>query len=185
MTGGTSLDALAFRPATVADAGALAALMTEAVGTYRSFAPPGWEPLRADAIEENLTARLGRPTVWCLLAEERSRVAGYVSLLPAADARRPVADPRLAHFWMLFVRAPWWGTGLAQRLHGDAVAEATERGFTAMRLFTPAEQARARRFYEREGWSAAAEPFPDDDIGLRMIEYRRTLPTRGPDRERP
>jgi len=185
MTGGTSLDALAFRRATLADAGALAALMAEAVATYRSFAPPGWQPFRAEEIEENLSGRLERPTVWCLLAEAPSRVAGYVSLLPATDGRRPVADPRLAHFWMLFVRAPWWGTGLAQRLHGDAVAEATERGFTAMRLFTPAEQARARRFYERQGWSAAAEPFHDDDTGLRMVEYRRALPARGPDRERP
>jgi hypothetical protein len=42
-----------------------------------------------------------------LLADEDSRVAGYVAFLPAAQARRPIDGPRLAHFWMLFVRSPW------------------------------------------------------------------------------
>ena len=43
-----------------------------------------------------------------------------------------------------------------------------------MRLFTPADQARARRFYEREGWrlEAAVE---DDEIGFAVVEYRLDL----------
>ena len=53
-----------------------------------------------------------------------------------------------------------------------------------MRLYTPAGQARARRFYEREGFAAAGGP-QDRGLGLPVIEYRRPLPTRarptGPD----
>ena len=44
-----------------------------------------------------------------------------------------------------------------------------------MRLFTPAAQARARRFYEREGWALARPPAFDERIGLDIAEYRRAL----------
>jgi GNAT superfamily N-acetyltransferase len=170
------LDALTFRQATRHDAGRLAAVLVEGFETYRAFAPDDFEVPPAEDVAGDLAQRLETPEVWCELAEQGPHVAGYVSLLPAAVARRPVADPRLAHFWMLFVRAPWWGTGLAHRLHGAACAAATARGYTAMRLFTPARQARARRFYEREGWTLADGPYPDEDLGLEIVEYRRTLP---------
>ena len=44
-----------------------------------------------------------------------------------------------------------------------------------MRLFTPAPQARARRFYEREGWAAVGDEFHDPGPNLVVIEYRRAL----------
>ena len=50
------------------------------------------------------------------------------------------------------------------------------RGFAALRLFTPAAQARARAFYEREGWTVAGAPFAHDTMGIDMVEYRRPLP---------
>jgi ribosomal protein S18 acetylase RimI-like enzyme len=170
-----ALDTLSFRPATIADADRLAAVMAEGLATYRSFAPALRAPTAEDIAGE-LAARLETPPVWCLLAEDASGVAGYVSLLPASASREPVDDPGLAHFWMLFVRAGWWGSGLASRLHAAACDEAAARGYTAMRLFTPADQARARRFYEREGWAVAGEPFVHDELRLAMVEYRRTLP---------
>ena len=67
-----------------------------------------------------------------------------------------IDDPGLVHFRQLFVTRGHWGTGLARRLHAAAIDEARARGFTAMRLFTPGGQERARRFYEREGWCAGA-----------------------------
>ncbi len=77
---------------------------------------------------------------------------------------------------MLFVREPWWGTGLAHRLHGLAVAEASARGSTAMRLLTPARQSRARAFYERRGWQLAGEPTWEPMLALDLVEYRRGVP---------
>ncbi len=41
-----------------------------------------------------------------------------------------------------------------------------------------AGQARARRFYEREGWVPVSDPFDDPIPGLTMIEYRYTLSDR-------
>jgi ribosomal protein S18 acetylase RimI-like enzyme len=43
-----------------------------------------------------------------------------------------------------------------------------------MRLYTPADHQRARRFYEREGFVQRAEPIPSD-LGFPVVEYRRTL----------
>ena len=56
-----------------------------------------------------------------------------------------------------------------------AVEAAGARGFTELRLFVAAGQARARRFYEREGWLPAGDPFDDPIPGLTMIESRYRL----------
>jgi hypothetical protein len=57
-----------------------------------------------------------------------------------------------------------------------AVAGARERGLGRMRLQTPAEHARARRFYEREGWESDGEPVYEPMLGLVLVTYRRELP---------
>jgi GNAT superfamily N-acetyltransferase len=114
--------------------------------------------------------------VWCAVADVAGEVAGHAAFLPATRARHPVADPELAHLWQLFVRRAFWGSGVAHALHAAAVDAATARGFTAMRLFTPAGQARARRFYEREGWAARGRPRDDSAFGMVVVEYRLVLP---------
>jgi GNAT superfamily N-acetyltransferase len=76
---------------------------------------------------------------------------------------------------MLFVREPWWGSGLARRLLGLAVEEATACGYETMRLYTPALHARARAFYAREGWTTSGETTYDPMLALELVEYRRAL----------
>ena len=167
--------AFTFRLASVDDAEEVARSAVEGFETYREFAPAGWTPPSLQSETETVRARLEDPDTWCLLAESGDGVAGHVGFLPSARARRPGTDRGLAHLWQLFVRRPFWGTGLAVRLLHAAVEEAADRGFATMRLFTPAGQARARRFYEREGWTLAQEPFADADFGLPLVEYRRPL----------
>jgi GNAT superfamily N-acetyltransferase len=84
--------------------------------------------------------------------------------------------PGLAHLWMLFIREPWWGSGLARRLHAMAIAEAAGQGYRGMRLYTPAGQARARAFYEREGWATDGVARFEPMLALDLVEYRRGLP---------
>jgi GNAT superfamily N-acetyltransferase len=167
--------AWSLRPAVPRDAARIADVLNEGLGSYRSIAPPGWEPPDPQAELERLRHFLGTDDVWCLIAEEDGEVAGHVSIMPARLHPHPSEEDAMAHFWQLFVRPPWWGTGLATALHAEAVREAGSRGFTSMRLFTPAAQARARRFYEREGWSATGEPFDDLDFGMPLVEYRRAI----------
>jgi GNAT superfamily N-acetyltransferase len=164
---------LVFRPATADDAPRLAALVIEGFESYRAFAPRGWVVHTVADELERVTATLAKPSTWCRLAEQGDRLAGHVGWLAAADSRLPDDDPSLGHFWQLFVRRDRWGSGLATTLHDAAMQAAAERGFRALRLFTPADHTRARRFYEREGWSLHRAPFDDPHFGMMLAEYRR------------
>ena len=163
------------RRAAPSDAEQIGTVLAEGFEGYRPIAPPGWEPPDVDAELERLRDFLGNDEVWCMVAEVDGEPAGHVGLMPARLHFHPSDDDGLAQFWQLFVRPRWWGTGLATELHAEAVQEASSRGFTSMRLFTPALQARARRFYEREGWTAAGEPAEDLGFGLPVVEYRRAI----------
>ena len=163
------------RPATPADAEALAASVSEAIAAYRDFAPAGWKPPQAATELALMRAALPRADVWCLLAEAAGELAGHVALRPAATAPFRSAEPGLAHLWQLFVKPRWEGSGLALALHDEALREAGARGFSAVRLFAAAGQARARRFYEREGWEARGEPYVLLGFGMEVVEYRRAI----------
>jgi GNAT superfamily N-acetyltransferase len=160
------------RPATLADAEQLAASVSDGFASYRSFAPADWKPPSAAAELVLLDEALARADVWCLVAEADGELAGHVAIRAAATAPYNSSEPGLAHFWQLFVEPAWHGSGLALALHDEAVREAGERGFKAMRLFAAAGQARARRFYEREGWVAQGPPFDLRGFGLPVVEYR-------------
>lgn len=163
------------RRATIADAEPLARGVIEGVEDYPSFAPPGWTAPSFEAELKHVREALADPDVCCLIAESGGALLGQITVLPAARAPHPVEDVSLAHISNLFVRRDHWGVGLAADLHRAAVEAAGARGFTELRLFVAAGQARARRFYEREGWLPVSEPFDDPSPGLTMIEYRYRL----------
>jgi len=173
------------RPAELTDAAVLAETVRQGFETYREFLPPGWDPPPDEFERSRIEERL-RADAWCRMAFADVDPAGHVAFLPARERTgEPVEDaliPGLAHLWMLFVRRPWWGSGLAPHLLSLAVAEAADRGFSQMRLFTPHGQLRARRFYEREGWSTDGVAMPEPMLGLDLVEYRRPLADPPPDR---
>jgi GNAT superfamily N-acetyltransferase len=164
-----------FRAATIADAEGIARLVIEGFGEFRSFAPEGWAPPPLAGEVERMRELVPDPDVWCMVAEAGDELVGQVTIMPAARHRAAVADPSLAHLRTLFVRRDRWGTGIATALHAAAVDAARERGYAHMRLFTPVEQRRARRFYEREGWVQAGEEFHDPGPNLVIVEYRLDL----------
>ena len=159
----------------MSDADDLGRAVAEGLEGYRSFAPPGWTPGSAVSEAAHLRALLGDELVWCLVAEAQGRVVGQITILPAARAARPVADPALAHLRNLFVDREHWGSGLAGTLHAAGLDAARERGFAELRLFAAARHGRARRFYEREGWVPEGGEFFDAAPGLPMVEYRYAL----------
>ena len=169
-------DRFELRRRDAADIDTVADTVSEGFDGYGTFAPGGWEPPARGVFRDQLADLLPREDFWCLLAEVGGAPAGHVAFMPATASRWGSDDPSLAHLFQLFLRAPFQGSGLATELHVRALAEMRARGFTAVRLFTPAGQARARRFYEREGWRAAGEPFFADALRLELIEYRREVP---------
>jgi len=165
-------DSIRIRLATSSGAEALARGVIEGLEDYPSFAAPGWTaPLFEDELQ-HVRELLADADVYCLLAEAASGLVGQITFLPAARVPHPVEDSSLAHISNLFVRRDYWGIGLASELHSAALEAADACGFIELRFFVAAGQARARRFYEREGWLPAGDPFDDPSPGLTMIEYR-------------
>ena len=167
---------LRLRLVSPADADVLAATVAEGFATYAAFAPEGWRSPDRLELALGLAVRLRLPPLRGWLAELDGAPAGHVTWLPAADARHAVDDPGLAHLEQLFVRRAFWGTEVASVLMARAVEQAARSGFARMRLGTPTGQLRARRFYEREGWTPSGEPWVEQPLGLELVEYVRDLP---------
>jgi len=159
------------------DAPALAVTTRLGFDSYRDWAPEGWEPPPHALEIRSIRERLRQQTTWCAMAVQTDgEQAGHVGITHAADRQRPhVRVPARAHLWMLFVRPPWWGSGLAARLHTLGLEEAARQGYETIRLYTPDGAARARAFYEREGWDLASRAFSEPLLGLDLVEYRRGL----------
>jgi len=158
---------VATRRARPSDAAAIARTVLLGVETYVAFAPAEWKPVPPPDDVARLTELLARRDTWALLAEIAGEPAAHVALFPDW---RPGGG---VYLFQLFVRPPWWGTGLASGLHDAFVAEARDRGYREARLHTPAAHARARRFYERRGWRRGGGP--DTWRGLPVVEYRCRL----------
>lgn len=157
------------RRATVDDAAAFGALIAGGFASYRAFQPAGWEPPGAGQETTRSADRLAQPATWARLALEDGVPAGCVLFEPAGDLEG------VAHLAYLFVAPGWWGTGVGLRLHALAVAAMRERGHHQGRLFTPERHARARRFYEREGWRPAGPECWEDQLAMSLVEYRLGL----------
>ena len=157
------------RPAAPGDAAAMAETVRIGFDGYRAFGGPGWLPPDALAPDEiaRLRVRLELPGTWAVVAEEDGRAAGHAGFFPQPG----VAGS--AHLWQLFVRPPWWGSGLAADLLDRAVEAARAEGYARMRLFTPRDQARARAFYEREGFAWTGWEAYEEPLRLVLVEYAR------------
>lgn len=158
------------------DAAALATTLIEAFDGYREWAPAGWSPdVPRAATTAGLADALSRPDVWCLLAERQGEPIGHVALSRSTVIQPEVPPAGTVNLWQLFVRPAWHGAGVAPLLLRSAVSEAHRRGFTRLRLWTPRGAVRARRFYEREGWTRTGEERQEPAVELPVIEYERAV----------
>jgi GNAT superfamily N-acetyltransferase len=158
--------AISTRRATVADVDELLLDVQLGFDSYVGFAPLGWEPPDMFAGRDRTAELIQDPATWMLVALDGDTCAGHVAFSPVHAG--------LVHLWQLFVRPAWWGAGVGPGLHDAALAEMRARGFARGRLLTPSLHARARRFYERRGWSVTGEQW-SEDLGLMLTEYGRPL----------
>ena len=146
------------------DVPAVLDFVTDGIQGYRDFAPATWVPPfeNSTAKVERTLAELADPGTFSRVTEVDGRIAGFVHWCEP--------DPPVAiRLRFLFVAKPFWGTGLARLLHDESVAA---MGARTARLFTPSGQGRARRFYERGGWTVHAE-LETSELGIPLVEYRR------------
>jgi len=167
------------RRASNRDLDALIADVAAGFASYVEFAPSGWQPPDISTERGRTAEQLADPATWALLALVDGSPAGHVAFFPgrrrapggAPGEGESEPIPGLAHLWQLFVLPEWWGRGVAPVLHDAAIAEMRSQGYRRARLFTPSGHARARRFYERRGWTPADAGW-NEFLALELVEYR-------------
>ena len=165
------------RRATPADQATIERIAQIGLDTYAEFTPGWTRPRRFDETNARRLAELmPDPMFFGLVAEADGRAIAYVTLWQAHTQDAPPAPiPGLGHLAQLFVLPEWWGSGVAKELHDAALAEGRRRGYERIRLFTPRDHARGRRYYEREGWAPTGTQMLGRELGLEIVEYARSL----------
>jgi GNAT superfamily N-acetyltransferase len=123
----------------------------------------------------NVERRVRRWRDWPpLVAEADGTIVGFVSV---GASREPDADGEL---FAIYVDPDHWGTGVGRDLITAAEERLRELGYSEAMLWVLAENARARRFYERAGWHHDGTTRPIEIFGIEVTEvrYRKDL-TRG------
>lgn len=119
---------------------------------------------------ETLAGAPADPEPWAhLVAEIDGRVVAMVTVGPARDADDDL--PR-AQLWMLNAHPDAFGTGAATELHRHALGAMRGRGVALAYLWVARDNPRARRFYEREGWTADGGEKSEHLGGAEVAELR-------------
>jgi GNAT superfamily N-acetyltransferase len=113
-----------------------------------------------------------QPTTLVALVD--GAIRGFVTTTPARDSESS-GQGELAG---LYVDPDWWGRGIGKTLVAAARARLLEQGFKAAILWVLDGNARARRFYEADGWYADGRHREEKIWGVRAQEarYSRALP---------
>ena len=126
------------REAAVTDAPSLARLATQL----------GYPTTEAEA-GQRAAAILGLPAHRVLVAENDGEVVGWIHVAPSVTLE---SDPS-AEIAGLVVDEAFRGSGIGARLITEAEAWAASQGYVLMRVRSNVKRNRARRFYERAGFT--------------------------------
>jgi GNAT superfamily N-acetyltransferase len=106
--------------------------------------------------------------VWVGVSDEGT-VEGFVTFGESRD-ERPM--PTTGEVRAIYTRERVWGTGLGSALWDAATAQLAARGCVEATLWVLDTNVRARRFYERKGWTADGATQVDDVWGATVTEVR-------------
>jgi GNAT superfamily N-acetyltransferase len=177
MTNSQTNTALRIRPATPADAGAIAAVTVRGwQAAYRGIFPDDFlDGLNEDARETGWRAMLesdveGRMPAW--VAERDGRVIGFVSSGPPRDEDVPLPA---AEVYALYVLPEAWRGGAGTALLTTTVDHWLARDAATLVLWVFEANVRARSFYEAAAWSpdGARQPIEIAGIVATEVRYRR------------
>jgi ribosomal protein S18 acetylase RimI-like enzyme len=148
------------RRARVEDAGIVAAVAAE---TFEMACPPGTKRedieafIAAHLSEARFSGYLAGDTHSILLADVDGEIAGYTMLVsgePAdADVAAAVTARPTVELSKCYVRAAFHGQGVARTLMEASVELAGELGAASVWLGVNEHNARAQRFYEKNGFA--------------------------------
>ncbi|MEM9518243.1 MAG: GNAT family N-acetyltransferase [Actinomycetota bacterium] len=107
-----------------------------------------------------------------LVAELSGEVVGIALVVPDRSGTDATGEIPI-----LYVHPTAWGAGVGYALLAECEAELVRRGFESGLLWVLADNERARRFYERQGWTADGGEQRDSIGGIELTEvrYRKAL----------
>jgi ribosomal protein S18 acetylase RimI-like enzyme len=128
----------------------------------------GAERLAAESIDARvaLWERILTAGLSDVFVAEDDGVVGFVS---TGDSRDADAE---AELFAIYVLPLAWGTGAGSALMRTGIEAMRLRASGDAVLWVLDDNPRARRFYEREGWTLDGERKEDEYLGLRVPEVR-------------
>jgi GNAT superfamily N-acetyltransferase len=112
---------------------------------------------------------LANPELSTYVAEQDDRIVAFVNVGPG---REPDADGEL---YAIYALPDAWGTGAARDLMAAGLAALREAGHARAVLWVLEDNPRARRFYEREGWTCDGARKEEQFLGTNLAEVRYTI----------
>ena len=106
------------------------------------------------------------------VAEDEGRVVAFASV--GANEQ----EPELGELYAIYALPEAWGSGAGPALMAAALAALRAAGFREALLWVLADNPRARRFYEREGWRADGAEREEELLGVRVVEARYRIELR-------
>ena len=160
------------RPATAADAEALAALWEASAraGFTELLAPghpfPTFDPMR-------VVQRLADDGLRVLVADEDGELLAHTTFGTSRDAD---VDSSVAEVRSFYVHPSAWRRGIGSALMERALSGMVEMDFEQATLWSFAENARANAFYERHGFERDGTTRAEE-VWARVpeVRYRRSL----------
>ncbi len=163
---------MVIRRATPADAVTIAGIHVRGwQWAYRGLLPDAvLDGLSVQAREEDWRGRLENDAVHTWVGEEGGRVVGFVSC-------GPVQDDAAGEVFAIYREQDVGRAGVGLALLAHAMSDLESRGFTGAVLWVHEGNARARRFYERAGWTADGGRREDAraDYVRHDVRYRKRL----------
>jgi GNAT superfamily N-acetyltransferase len=146
------------REARLDEAATLAAVQRDAsLAALGHIFPPELYPYPMDEVSARWEQFLGDDEVQVFVAEEAGSAVG-------------VAGCRAEWLDGLYVLPEWWSRGVGRALHDHVLERLRAGGSQRCHLWVLEHNDRARRFYERLGWSengtSRVVPFPPNPIDL-------------------
>ena len=155
------------RRAAVADASAIAAVHT---GTWQAAYEHVFGAERLAGLDADL-----RRAGWergiasgetVFVAEDDGRVVAFVSV---GSSREPGG---LGELYAIYAAPEAWGSGAGTALMRTGLEALRDAGYAEAILWVLEDNPRARRFYEREGWTLDGARKEDEFLGVCVPEVR-------------
>ncbi|MFH8607479.1 GNAT family N-acetyltransferase [Streptomyces sp. NPDC018029] len=126
----------------------------------------------AAQLRERLPAR-GEAGSVDLVAVRAGRIVGWACFGPARDDDLPPGESEL---YALYAHPEQYSTGVGRALLLECLARCTAAGHGRMRLWVLEANTRARRFYERAGFTPDGARDPQEMDGMPVPEIRCSRP---------